>query len=92
MGTFETTDPFGGMPLVVMAIAGQPVAVRAERDAVLVVAALETSKGLVISFGVAQTNGAQGLEIVVHEAQNFIVALPRIAKQFPNFERWKTLV
>ncbi len=58
VNAFETTDPFGGMPLVVMAIAGQPVAVRAEWDAVLVIATLETSEGLVIAFGVAQTNGA----------------------------------
>ncbi len=92
VSAFETTDPFGGMPLVVMAIAGQPVPMWAEWDAVLVIAARQTSERQVISFGMAQTDGAQGLEIVVNKLQDFIVAFARIAKQFPNFERGKTLV
>lgn len=68
VGTFKTADPFGGMALVIMAIAGQAVAVRAKRDSVAVVATLETGERDIIAFGMAQTDGAQSLQILVDEA------------------------
>jgi len=68
VGAFETADPFGGMALVIMAIAGQAVAVWAKRDSVAVVPALETGERVIIAFGMAQTDGAQGLQILVDEA------------------------
>jgi hypothetical protein len=68
VGAFEATNPFGGMALVVMAIAGQAVAVRAKRDSVAVVPALETGERNIIAFGMAQTDGTQSVEILVDEA------------------------
>jgi len=55
---FETTDPFGGLALVVVAIGGQAVAMRTERDAVGIVAARQTGERVFISIGMAQTDGA----------------------------------
>ena len=57
VGAFETTNPFGGVTLIIMAVAGEAVAVRTERDAVLVIAALETSERQLIPLGMAQTDG-----------------------------------
>ena len=68
VGAFETAHPFGGMALVVMAIAGKAVAVWAKRDSVAVVPALETCERDIIAFGMAQTDGAQSLQILVDEA------------------------
>ena len=92
VGTFETADPFGGVALVVMAIAGQAVAVRTKRDSVAIVPALETGERVIIAFGVAQTDGTQSLQILVDEAQDLIIAFARIAKQFANLEARKALV
>ena len=68
VGTFETADPFGGVTLVVMAIAGQAVAVWAKWDSIAVVPALETGERDIIAFGMAQMDGAQSLQILVDEA------------------------
>ena len=68
VGTFETADPFGGMALVIMAIAGKAVAVWTKRDSIAVVPALETDKRVIIAFSMAQTDGAQSLQILVDEA------------------------
>lgn len=68
VGAFETADPFGGVALVVMAIAGKAVAVWAKRDSVAVVPALETGERDIVAFGMAQTDGAQSLQILVDEA------------------------
>jgi hypothetical protein len=92
VGAFETADPFGGMALVVMAIAGQVVAVWAKRGSVLVIATLQTGERVIIAFGVAQTNGAQGLQILVDKLQDLIVAFACIAQQFANLEARKALV
>lgn len=43
--TFLSADPFGGLVLVVVAIAGQTVAEWAEGDAVVVIAALQAGQG-----------------------------------------------
>ena len=66
--TFETAYPFGGMTLVVMAIAGKTVAVWTKRASVAVIPALETGERNIIAFGMAQTDGAQSLQILVDEA------------------------
>ena len=58
MGTFLAANPFGALPLIIMSVAGEPIAVRAERDAVLVKAALEAGVRLIISIGVTDPNGA----------------------------------
>ncbi len=68
MGAFEATDPFGGVTLVVMAIAGQAVAVWTKWDSIAVVPALETGERDIIAFGMAQMDGAQSLQILVDEA------------------------
>ena len=58
MGTFLAANPFGALPLIIMSVAGESIAVRAERDAVLVKAALEAGVRLIISIGVTDPNGA----------------------------------
>jgi hypothetical protein len=68
VGTFEATEPFGGVALVVMAIAGKAVAMWAKWDSVAVVPALETGERDIIAFGMAQMDGAQSLQILVDEA------------------------
>jgi hypothetical protein len=91
VGALETTDPLGGMTLVVMTVAGQAVAVWTKRDAVFVIAALETGQGLVIPFGMSQTNGAQGVQINMHIFEDLIKTFARIAEHFANAEVRKTL-
>ena len=56
------------MTLVVMAIAGKTVAVWTKRASVAVIPALETGERNIIAFGMAQTDGAQSLQILVDEA------------------------
>ena len=92
MGALETTDPLGGVTLVVMTVAGQAVAVRTKRDAMFVIAALETGQRLLIPLGMPQTNGAQGVQINVHIFEDLIKTFACIAEQFANAELGKTLV
>lgn len=51
-------NPFGGVALIVMAIAGQAVAEWAKGDAVFIVAAFETDERCVITGGMTQADGA----------------------------------
>ena len=90
--TFETTDPFCGMALIIMSVAGEAIAVRAERDSVLVKAALEAGMRLVITIGVTDPNSAQSMKIMIDKLQDFFMTFACIAKQLSNFERGKTLV
>ena len=54
--TFLATNPFGTLALIIMSVAGEAIAVWAERDSVLVKAALEADMRLVVDFGVADPN------------------------------------
>ena len=57
MGALAMTDPFGGVTLIIMTIAGHAIAVRTERNTVLIIAALEASQREIISIRVSQANG-----------------------------------
>ena len=92
MGTFLAANPFGALTLIIMSVARESIAVRAEWDAVLVKAALEAGVRLIISIGVTDPNGAQSMQIVIDKLQDFFMAFARIAKQLANFERGETLV
>jgi hypothetical protein len=43
---------------------------------------------LLVALGMTQADGAQGMEIVMHEAKDLIIAFPRIAKQFADLLFW----
>lgn len=92
VGTFLAANPFEALALIIMTIAGKAIAVRTERDAVLVKAALEAGVRLIISIGVTDPNGAQSMQIVIDKLQDFFMAFARISKQLANFERGETLV
>jgi hypothetical protein len=47
------TDPFGGVALIIVTIAGQAITMRTERDTVVIVATLEASERELIAIGVA---------------------------------------
>ena len=65
MSTFLATNPFGTLALIIMSVAGETIAVGTERDTVLIKAALETGLRLVIVFGVAHADGAEGVQVVI---------------------------
>lgn len=92
MGTFLAANPFGGVTLVIMSVAGEAVPMRAERDAVLIEAALETGERQIIAIGVAQTDGAQSMQIVIDKLQDFFMAFARITEHFTDLEGGKTLL
>lgn len=80
------TNPFGGMVRVVVAVAGTAVTEWAERDAILVVAALQAGERQVITFGMADTDGTQGMQILVNVGEYGLMSLPGVAKHFANAE------
>ena len=90
MNAFETTDPFSGMALIIMTIAGKSIAVRTERNTVLIKAALQASIRKIISIGVTDPNRAQGVEILMHIFKDLIKTLPRIPEEFTDLERWES--
>lgn len=53
MCALAMTDPFGGVALIIVTIAGHAIAMRTERHTVVIVAALETSERELIASGVA---------------------------------------
>ena len=70
-----------------MAVGEQAVAQRAERIAVLVIAALETGEGIVIAFERQQANGAQGLQLGMDVAQDRFVAFTGVAQEFADLQQ-----
>ena len=46
---------------------------------------------MVIAFGMAQADGAQGLQVFINILENFLVSFARIAEQFADLELWKVL-
>jgi len=79
-------NPFGGLALVVVAVAGETVAVWAEQDAILVEAAFQAGSGIIVIFGMEGADGAQGVQFVVDKFQDFGVSFPGIAEQFTDFQ------
>jgi hypothetical protein len=84
-------DPLGLVALVVMAVAVQAEAMRAERGAVFVEAALETGEGVLIARGMAQFDGTESLEVLVDKGEDLIEAFTGIAKDFSDGEGWEAL-
>ena len=85
-----TADPLGLLMLVVVAIARHAVAKRAERDAVLVVAALQADQGLVVPLGMPEPDGAQGLQILVNICEHTLMPFPGVAEHFTDGEIGET--
>lgn len=90
MCALAMTDPFGGVTLIIMTIAGHAIAVRTKRNTVLIKAALQASEREVISIGVTDPNRAQGMEILMHIFKDLIKPLPRIPEEFTDLERWES--
>jgi len=91
MGALAMTDPFGGVTLIIMTIAGHAIAVRTEWDPVLIIAALEASEREIISLGVADANGAQRVEIFMYVFKDLIKTFTGIPEEFTDLERGETL-
>jgi len=83
---FLAANPFGGLALVVVAVAEQVVTVGAEGDTIFVKAAFQTGIGLVIAIGMANTDGAQGVQFVVDKLEDFGIPFTGITEQFADFE------
>lgn len=90
VNTFLSTNPFGGLALVVVAVAGEAVAVWAEQDAIFVEAAFQTRVWIIVVPGMERTDGTQGVEFVVNKFQDFRVSFTGIAEQFSDFQVWET--
>ena len=84
------TDPFGGMTLIIMTMAGHAIAVRTKRNTVLIIAALEAGQREVISIGVADPDGAQSVEIIMYILKDLIKPLPGIPEELADLEGGKT--
>ena len=76
VNTLLSADPFGGSVLVVVAVAREAVADRAEGDAVLVVATLQTGQGLIVTFGMPEADGAQSMQVGIDVGEDDIIAFP----------------
>lgn len=86
VGALLAADPLGGAMFVIVAVAEQAVAQRAEGVAMFIIAAFQASKGQVISVHMQQADGAQGFQVIVNVAQDFLVAFARISQQFADLE------
>ena len=91
MCALAMTNPFGGVTLIIMTIAGHAIAMRTEGNTVLIIAALEACECKLISIGVADADGAQGVEILMNILKDLIKPLPRIPEKLADLERGKTL-
>ena len=91
MCALAMTDPFGGVTLIIMTIAGHAIAVRTEGNSILIIAALEASECELISLCVADANSAQSMEILMNILKDLIKPFTRIPEEFTDLERGKTL-
>jgi hypothetical protein len=72
-----------------MPIEGQPIAMRTQRCAVGIVTAFQTGQGVLIAGRMALVNQTQGMQVVVDETQDVIIAFTRIARHFTDVEKGK---
>ena len=79
-------EPFGGVALVIMAIAGQAVSKRAKRGTMCIVIAFETGEWSVIALVVTEADGAGSLEIIVYVPQDIIIAFTGVAEDLTDLE------
>ena len=69
-----------------MAVGRKQIALGAEGSAVLVIAALEAGEGKFVVLGVANTDGAQGMQVGVNVAEDVIEAFGGIAHELTDLE------
>jgi len=86
MAAALATEPFAYTAFVIVTIEGEPIAMRTEGGAVAIIATLEASERIVIVGGVAEINGAEGVEFLVDEAEDVVKAFSGIAEDFTNSE------
>jgi len=86
VGALAAADPLGGMTGEIVAVGGKAIAVGAERGAILVVATLQAGEGLIIVLGLAQANGAQGMQVGVDVLEDVIRAFGGIAEVLADLE------
>jgi len=86
MDTFLSADPFGGSVLVVVAIARQAIANRTERSAILVVTTPQAGQGQIVAIGMAETDGAQGMQGGVDIGEDALMPFPGVAENFTDGE------
>ena len=91
VGALLTAGPFCNLALVIVAVAGQTIAVWTEWDAILIETALQTGLRILITLRMAQADGAQGVQLVIHVTQHVFDAFGGVAQHFPNLKRWETL-
>ena len=84
--TLLSADPFCGSMLVVMAVAGEAVAEGTEGDAVLIIAALEAGQGQIVAVGMAEADGAQGVQVGVDVGEDDLMTFPGIGEDFTDGE------
>ena len=58
----------------------------------LVISAFVTSERVIIAIGVTNTNGAQGMQVIVNKLQDFFNSFPGVAQNFANRECRKAFV
>lgn len=92
MNTFETTEPLGDMPLIIVSIAGKTIAMWTEWNSILVIAALQASVRIFIILCMTNTDRAQRMKVVVNKLQDFFHAFARVTEYFTDFEIRKALV
>ena len=85
-----SADPLGSMVLVVVAVAGQAVTDGTQGNAVLVVATLQASHGQIIPFGMAEADGAQGMQIRVNISEDNLMPFPGVAQDLADGELGET--
>jgi hypothetical protein len=72
------TDPFAILALVIVTVEGQQIAVQAERIALGIVAPTKTSEWVVVTGVAARNDGTQGLQFLVDEDEDAIVAFSSV--------------
>ena len=86
MEPFLSADPLGSSVLVVVAIARQAIANRTERSAILVVTTPQAGQGQIVPIGMAETDGAQGMQGGVDIGEDALMPFPGVAENFTDGE------
>jgi hypothetical protein len=82
-------DPLGGMVGEVVAVWGKEIAMGTEGSAVVVITALEAGEGEFVVLGVADADGAQGMQVGVDVGEDVIEAFGSIAEVLADLEEWE---
>ncbi|MCE5207957.1 MAG: hypothetical protein LLG42_06545 [Chloroflexi bacterium] len=79
VGALLAADPLGSAVVIIMAIAEEAITEGTERVAVLIIAPFEAGERLVIACVVQEADGADGLQVVMDVAQDFLVTFTGIS-------------